>query len=104
MPTGTRSFCTSKDSFLTRLGCVASVPASVISSVWPSPGALATKSAPTLPDELGLFSTMTGWPIASDSFGADQARQNVGRAARRVGNDDRDLLGEVLSRARLRRK
>src|SRR5258708_17024632 len=30
---------------------------------------LATKSAPMLPDELGLFSTMTGWPIACDSFG-----------------------------------
>ena len=42
MPTGTRSFCTSKASFLTRLGCVASVPTSVISSVWPSPGCFAT--------------------------------------------------------------
>ena len=70
MVTGTRSFCTSNDSFFTRLGWVASVPTSVISRVWPSPAALATKSAPILPDALGLFSTITGWPIASDSFGA----------------------------------
>jgi hypothetical protein len=69
MVIGTRSFCTSKDSFFTRLGCVASVPTSVIRSVWPSPGAFATKSAPILPDALGLFSTTTGWPIASESFG-----------------------------------
>ena len=47
---------------------------------------------------------MTGWPIASDSFGADQPGENVGRAARRVRHDDRDLLGEILrQRWRLRR-
>ena len=52
-----------------------------------------------LPDALGLFSTITGWPIASDSFGADQPRQDVGGAARRVGHDDGDLLGEILADA-----
>ena len=38
--------------------------------VCPSGADLATKSVPTTPPAPGLFSTMTGWPSASDSLGA----------------------------------
>src|SRR3990172_7218982 len=41
-----------------------------ISSVWPSGGALATKSVPILPPAPVRFSTITGWPSASASLGA----------------------------------
>ena len=52
-----------------RLGEIASVLTSSSSSVWPSLSALATKSAPMLPPAPVLFSTTTGWPMASCSFG-----------------------------------
>ena len=100
MPTGTRSFCTSKDSFFTRLGCVASVPTSVISSVWPSPACLATKSAPILPDDARLVLDDDRLADRLRQLRPDQARQDVGGAARRVGHDDVHLLGEVLGLGR----
>ena len=46
-----------------------SEPRSVSSNVVPSGVALATASAPRLPDAPGLFSITTLWPIAADSFG-----------------------------------
>src|SRR6185295_10602144 len=52
-----------------RLGEMASVLTSSSSSVWPSLSALATRSAPMLPPAPVLFSTTTGWPMASCSFG-----------------------------------
>jgi hypothetical protein len=69
MPTGVRSFSTSKVSLLNRAGAAAIVPMSVISMVWPSFSALATKSAPMLPEAPTLFSTTTGWPMAFDRWG-----------------------------------
>jgi hypothetical protein len=40
----------------------------VTSSVWPSAGALATMSVPTLVAPPGRLSTTTAWPKASFSF------------------------------------
>src|SRR5690349_7235981 len=48
---------------------MASEPMSASSSVYPSGGDLATKSAPTFPVAPGLFSTITGWPSADCSPG-----------------------------------
>ena len=41
-----------------------------ISSVWPSAGALATRSEPMMPLAPAWFSVTIGWPRSSESFGS----------------------------------
>src|SRR6266568_4534243 len=67
--TGARSFFVSKGSVLYSDTLIA-LGGAAMRSVWPSGGALATKSVPMLPPEPVRFSTMTGWPSASPSRGA----------------------------------
>ena len=52
-----------------RFGEIVKVLTSISSRVWPSFSALATRSAPILPPAPVLFSTTTGWRMASCSFG-----------------------------------
>ena len=47
-----------------------------ISSVWPSGVALATCAAPKVAPAPGLFSTITGWPMAEESL-VDTARAST---------------------------
>jgi len=66
--TGVKSVTGLNGTFLYRLAAISRVLALTI-TVCPSGAALATWSAPMLPLAPGLFSTITGWPRRSESFG-----------------------------------
>ena len=74
---GEKSVSTSYGVFLMSEGVMVKV-FTVTISVWPSGGAFATKSVPMLPLAPALFSTTTGWPHLSESFGAmTRARMSI---------------------------
>src|SRR5271166_608045 len=64
--TGAKSLNTSNGSSLRKAGSVTSV-LETITRVWPSAGARATSSAPSMPEAPGRFSTTTVWPSAGPS-------------------------------------
>ena len=62
-------------------------PFAAMSTVYPSPGAFATKSGPMLALPPGLLSTMTGWEICSDSrWPIARARTSTPPPAAKVSN------------------
>jgi hypothetical protein len=65
--TGAKSRIGSHFRFLKSSALLAKV-SKVTSSVWPSGGDSATCCVPTMPPEVTRFSTMKGWPSASESW------------------------------------
>ena len=87
--TGVKSASASKGIALFRCGMIRWIEA-LIRKVAPSGAARATTSEPITPEAPARFSTTMGWPSSCAQPLGDDAAEDVGRAAGRVGHDETD--------------